>query len=356
VYKYIRIAPLYTVTVENDCNGTAEADKTTAAAGETITLTATPNSGYHFKEWQSSDVTIRGNTFIMPEKNVTVTAIFEADAPTTYTVTFNMNGHGTQVADQTVEDGNKATKPADPTAEGWTFSGWYKDASCISAFDFNTPITADTVVYAKWSCVHATTKATTTKATLTANGKVVSKCSVCGKTTTKTVYIPKTFRLSATKYTYNGKVKKPSVTVKDSKGTTLKKGTDYTVTYACGRKSVGTYKETVKGTGKYRFTKTLTFKINPAATKIVSAGNVSTKSIKVKWSKAAGAGGYQVMLKKGTKTVKKVKITKSTTLTKKVTKLAKGSTYRVYVRSYKTVSGTNYYSAWSAYKSVKISK
>ena len=203
-----------------------------------------------------------------------------------------------------------------------------------------------------------TTKATTTKATLKANGKIVYKCSVCGAPTksAKTIYMPKTFSLSYTKTTYNGKVKAPAVTVKDSKGNVLKKGTDYTVTYANGRKAVGTYKVTIEGIGKYSFTKTLTFKINPAATKIVSATNVAAKSIKVKWDKAAGAGGYQVKLVKGSKTVKTVKITKASTLTKTLTKLTKGSTYKVSVRSYKTVSGNTYYSAWSAYKSVKVSK
>ena len=45
-------------------------------------------------------------------------------------------------------------------------------------------------------------------------------------------------KLSATTYTYNGKVQKPSVTVKDSKGKALKNGTDYTVSYPKGMKNV----------------------------------------------------------------------------------------------------------------------
>ena len=98
-------------------------------------------------------------------------------------------------------------------------------------------------------------------ATLKSNGKQTLKCSVCKKTTTKVIYKPTSFKLSATSYTYNGKVKTPSVVVKDSKGNTLKKGTDYTVTYASGRKNVGTYKVTIKMKGKYSGTKTLTFKI-----------------------------------------------------------------------------------------------
>ena len=69
----------YTVTVENDGNGSASAAPASAAKGEEITLTATPNSGYHLKEWQtvSGGVTISNNRFTMPADNVSVKAIFE---------------------------------------------------------------------------------------------------------------------------------------------------------------------------------------------------------------------------------------------------------------------------------------
>ena len=73
----------HTVTVSNDGNGTGEATPSTAAAGTTITLTATPNGGYHFKEWQvvMGSVTITNNQFTMPDGDVEVKAIFEEDAP-----------------------------------------------------------------------------------------------------------------------------------------------------------------------------------------------------------------------------------------------------------------------------------
>jgi len=106
----------------------------------------------------------------------------------------------------------------------------------------------------------------TTKATLSKNGSIVKKCSICGEVISKTtIKYAKTFSLSATSYVYNGKVKTPTVTVKDSAGKTLKEGTDYTVTYASGRKNAGTYKVTVKMKGNYSGTKTLTFKILPKA-------------------------------------------------------------------------------------------
>lgn len=72
----------YSVTVRTDGNGTAMADKTSAAAGTVVTLTATPKSGYTFKQWQviTGGVTIKDNKFTMPAGNVEVKAIFEKDA------------------------------------------------------------------------------------------------------------------------------------------------------------------------------------------------------------------------------------------------------------------------------------
>lgn len=76
----------YTVTVQSEGGGTASASPASAAAGTEINLTATPNSGKQFKEWQviSGTVTISGNKFTMPAENVTVKAIFE-NIPATIT-------------------------------------------------------------------------------------------------------------------------------------------------------------------------------------------------------------------------------------------------------------------------------
>ena len=93
----------YTVTVTNDGNGTASASPAKAVAGAEITLTAMPNEGYYFKEWQviSGGVSIKNNKFTMPNNNVEVKAIFEEDtppAPTEHTVTVTSGGNGTASA------------------------------------------------------------------------------------------------------------------------------------------------------------------------------------------------------------------------------------------------------------------
>ena len=85
-----RQAQTYAITVTTDGNGTASADLAAAAAGTNISLNATPNTGYHFKEWQvvSGGVTIKDDKFTMPDGDVEIKAIFEKDAaPATPTPT-----------------------------------------------------------------------------------------------------------------------------------------------------------------------------------------------------------------------------------------------------------------------------
>lgn len=67
-----------------------------------------------------------------------------------YTLTFHANGHGTAPAAQVIREGNPAVKPENPTASGYTFVGWYQEASGSNAYDFSTPMTSDRTVYAKW--------------------------------------------------------------------------------------------------------------------------------------------------------------------------------------------------------------
>ena len=93
----------YTITISNDGNGSGTASPSAAVVGTEITLTAMPNTGYRFKEWEviSGGVVITNNKFTMPDGNVEVKAIFEKDAlpaPTEYTVTVTSGGNGTASA------------------------------------------------------------------------------------------------------------------------------------------------------------------------------------------------------------------------------------------------------------------
>ena len=66
-----------------------------------------------------------------------------------HTVTFN-TGEGSAVDPQVVADGAKATKPADPTRDGYVFAGWYADADLKSPYDFSASVSEDLTLYAKW--------------------------------------------------------------------------------------------------------------------------------------------------------------------------------------------------------------
>lgn len=67
-----------------------------------------------------------------------------------YTVTFNSMG-GSDVTPLRVKEGERATRPTDPTKEGYSFGGWYLSEGYVKAFDFATPITTDYVLFAKWN-------------------------------------------------------------------------------------------------------------------------------------------------------------------------------------------------------------
>ena len=207
------------------------------------------------------------------------------------------------------------------------------------------------------------TKQTTVakKATFTEAGSSVTKCTVCGETLATTV-IPKISKvtLSKTSYTYDGKAKKPTVTVKDSAGNTLKNGTDYNVTYAKGRKNVGKYTVTVTLKGdNYSGTTTGTFEIKPKSTSLTSRSG-QKKAITVKWKKQTKqTSGYQIQYgtKKNFAKAKLVTIKKNKTTKIKVKGLAAKKKYYVRIRTYKNVKvngkTTKIFSAWSKSKTVK---
>ena len=143
----------YTVTVGNDGNGTGTASPSTAAAGTTITLTATPNKGYHFKEWQviSGGVTIKNNKFLMPNDNVEVKAIFEKDAPTEFTITFDGNGGTPSVDSMTTTNQKLTSLPSASRSGSYSFDGWYTKKNGGTEITTDTEFPADTTVYAHWT-------------------------------------------------------------------------------------------------------------------------------------------------------------------------------------------------------------
>ena len=154
---------------------------------------------------------------------------------------------------------------------------------------------------------------------------------------------------------FTGKNITQSITVKYN-GKTLKKGTDYTVSYS-NNKSIGTATVKITGKGSYTGTITKTFKINPAKQEIQKL-TAKSKAFFVDWAQKGSATGYEIQYATNSKftSAKKVTITNNKTDTKTISKLSGKKKYYVRVRSYTTVKGTKYYGAWSASKSVTTKK
>ena len=145
----------FTITVTSGGNGTASASPDKAVAGAEITLTATPDTGYHFKEWQviSGGVTIKDNKFTMPNDNVEVKAIFEEDAPasTEYTITFDGNGGTPSVSSMTTTSQKLTSLPSASQSGSYSFDGWYTEKNGGTKITTDTVFSANITVYAHWT-------------------------------------------------------------------------------------------------------------------------------------------------------------------------------------------------------------
>ena len=196
------------------------------------------------------------------------------------------------------------------------------------------------------------TKVGTAKVTITGKGNYTGSVS-------KTYSIKNNFKKAtvsgiSTK-AFTGKNITQSITVKYN-GKTLKKGTDYTVSYS-NNKKIGTATVKIAGKGSYTGTVTKTFKINPAKQEIQKL-TAKSKAFFVDWAQKGSATGYEIQYATNSKftRAKKVTITNNKTDKTTVSKLSGKKKYYVRVRSYTTVKGTKYYGAWSASKSVTTKK
>ena len=143
----------YTVTFNANGHGTAPAALTGVTSGSTISApTAPTESGYTFGGWYKE----AGCTTAWDFASDTVTAnttLYAKWTASTYTVTFNANGHGTAPAALTgVTNGSTISAPTAPTESGYTFGGWYKEDTCANQWNFaSDTVTAATTLYAKWT-------------------------------------------------------------------------------------------------------------------------------------------------------------------------------------------------------------
>ncbi|MDR0853967.1 MAG: InlB B-repeat-containing protein [Clostridiales Family XIII bacterium] len=386
---YINTDPSYSShTVTFDANGGSPVSSKAVNSGVSIgTLPTTTRTGYAFDGWYTESV---GGTKISEETTVTANTTYYAHwIANQFLVKFDSLG-GSAIENWTVNFGDALGVLPVSTRSGYTLDGWYTSAIGGTKISENTKITAKATFYAHWSekensisdviiakipnqtytgkakkptltvkdgsktLVSGTDytasysnniNAGTAKVTITGNGNYTGTASATFKIVPANVSV---FIVAVIKDQVNdGKAKKPTLTVKHG-SVTLKLNTHYTVKHSI-RTDVGNATITITGKGNYTGTKTVSFKIVPKATSI-SKVTPAKKQLKITWGKVSGTTKYEVRYRvKGTSkwTTKTVA---GTSKAYKAKILKKGKTYQVQVRSYKTVSGVKYYSAWSKTK------
>ena len=210
-----------------------------------------------------------------------------------------------------------------------------------------------------------TYKNVVTKATTSKNGKIENKCSGCGRISkTTAINYVKTIKLSTYNFTYNGKVQKPNVIVKDSAGKALKLNTDYTVTYSnANSKNVSKYTVTIKLKGNYSGSKTIGYCINPKGTDFLASNKGGIKAVKngftLKWNKQSSfVTGYKIQYatKSDFSNAAYVNVFGSNNVSKTITGRAGGKKYYVRIQTFYKANGKTFYSPWSSGKAVTTLK
>jgi len=140
-----------------DSQGGSAVETQYVAYGEQAIRPTDPTfDGHNFVNWYTAATGGEIFDFGTPiTENITLYARWVEIEVTTFTVTFNSQG-GSAIASQTVVDGERATRPADPTFDGHNFVNWYTAATGGEIFDFDTPITANITLYTHWVAVTIT--------------------------------------------------------------------------------------------------------------------------------------------------------------------------------------------------------
>ena len=126
----------YSINVVQPANGSVAASATSATAGTTVKLTATPAEGYTLDYFTLDGARINGNTFIMPARNVEVSAVFTANA---YSITVVQPTGGTVSASATSATAGTTVKLTATPAEGYTLDYFTLDGARINGDTFIMP-------------------------------------------------------------------------------------------------------------------------------------------------------------------------------------------------------------------------
>lgn len=159
--------------------------------GNTATVAADPSrAGYQFAGWQDKD----GNQYaadntVIVDHDITLTAQWNK----LVTVSFDLCGHGgANIPSQTFVSGNKASEPTAPKEDGWVFGGWYTEKGCQYRFSFDSAVTSDITLYAKWDRVTTVVSAPVATPTPTPTPSPAPAAAATKTATVKNAAIPQT--------------------------------------------------------------------------------------------------------------------------------------------------------------------
>ncbi len=375
-----------TVTGKGDYSGTATTTFEITKGYSTITATPT-SSSLICGQTTAIDVSVNsdGNlsstssdTSVATVKGLTITAVGAGTATITVTVqetdNYYLNRASFTITVSSASQSLSVSSSSVSLAVGKTFTPTVSGAkTTLSYKSADTSIATVNASTGKIKAVKVgtvkitvTAAATTTysKATATITVKVTPKATSSLKLTNTSSGVKLTWKkvTGATGY-YIYRSTSESGTYK--KIATVKSGS--TVTYT--NKTSGTYKVTNGKTYYYKVAayaatgegtaSSVETAVRLTGVTLSSVKNSASKKMTVKWKKNSKATGYQIQYSTSSSFAsgnKTVSVSKAATVSKTIGSLKKGKTYYVRIRAYKTVSGTKYYSAWSAKKKVKISK
>lgn len=265
-------------------------------------------------------------------------ALYEVLDLQKYTVRFDTNG-GSDVKSVKVAVEEKVSKPSEPTRDGYLFAGWYADPELNTEWDFDTKITKDITLYAKWEedpnvewriVERLNETAATIKATFNADGKVVLSWNL---------------NENATGYEISAQLSEHTVNIDiDSKDTTSLVTSLIAPTY-----SIRAY--TINDGKTYYGSESELSKIKLSKAKITSLKSSAKGKAVVKYAKVTGAKTYEVRYKLAGSKWKTVNTTK---LNRTIKKLSSGKKLTVKVRGKYSAGAINIAGAWSATKTVKV--
>lgn len=144
--KWIKKDDVKTVTVTFDSDGGSKIESIEVEVGEKLKKPTDPTKdGYVFVEWLLNNNSFNFDTEIVSD--IKLKASWKKLEEDNVVITFDSNG-GSSVATQTIKKGEKVTKPANPTRNGYTFNGWYLGNK---KYDFNSTIDTNITLKAGWT-------------------------------------------------------------------------------------------------------------------------------------------------------------------------------------------------------------